>query len=66
VSAATRGAGRSARARARRRGWNYTGSGYLTLGDAWLAELGANELRESRRLAREELGWAKGNRGRLE
>jgi hypothetical protein len=48
------------------RRWHYTGSGYRTLGDAWLAELGEQELRESRRLAREELGWAKGYRGRLE
>ena len=48
------------------RHWNYTGSGYRTLGDAWLAELGEQELRESRRLAREELGWAKGNHRRLE
>ena len=48
------------------RRWNYTGSGYRTLGDAWLAELGAQQARDSRRLAREELGWAKGNQGRLE
>jgi hypothetical protein len=48
------------------RRWRYTGSGYRTLGDAWLAEIGAREPQESRRLAPEELGWAKGNRGRLE
>ncbi len=48
------------------RHWNYTGSGYRTLGDAWLADIGAQRRRESRRLAREELGWAKSNQGRLE
>jgi hypothetical protein len=48
------------------RHWDYTGSGYRTPGDAWLAELGAANAQESRRLAGEELGWAKGYRGRLE
>jgi hypothetical protein len=48
------------------RRWQYTGSGYRTLGDAWLAEIGANRLRESRRVAREELRTIRSNEGRLE
>jgi hypothetical protein len=48
------------------RRWRYTGSGYRTLGDAWLAEIGANRLRETRRLTREELRTARGDEGRLE
>jgi hypothetical protein len=37
------------------RRWSFTGMGYRTLGDAWLAELGASRIREQRRIAREEL-----------
>jgi hypothetical protein len=33
----------------------FTGTGYRTLGDAWLAETGAARARERRRVAREEL-----------
>jgi hypothetical protein len=33
----------------------FTGTGYRTLGDAWLAESGAAQARERRRLARKEL-----------
>jgi hypothetical protein len=33
----------------------FTGTGYRTLGDAWLAESGAARAREGRRIAREEL-----------
>jgi hypothetical protein len=35
--------------------WRYSGSGYRTLGDAWLAESGRKRALEERRVAREEL-----------
>jgi hypothetical protein len=35
--------------------WEYTGSGYRTPGDAWLAESGRKRAIEQRRIAREEL-----------
>ncbi|CAN5232698.1 plasmid replication initiator protein [soil metagenome] len=35
--------------------WRYIGSGYRTVGDAWLAESAAADAREQRRIAREEL-----------
>jgi hypothetical protein len=35
--------------------WTFTGTGYRTLGDAWLAESAAARAREQRRVAREEL-----------
>ena len=35
--------------------WRYSGSGYRTLGDAWLAESGRQRALEQRRVAREEL-----------
>jgi hypothetical protein len=35
--------------------WSFTGTGYRTLGDAWLAESAAARAREQRRVAREEL-----------
>jgi hypothetical protein len=35
--------------------WEYTGSGYRTAGDAWLAESGRKRAIERRRIAREEL-----------
>lgn len=38
-----------------RRRWTFTGTGYRTLGDAWLAETAAAKERERRRVAREEL-----------
>jgi hypothetical protein len=38
-----------------RRHWAYTGTGYRTLGDAWLAESAAATARERRRVARQEL-----------
>ena len=38
-----------------RRRWAFTGVGYRTLGDAWLAEMGAAVVRERRRAAREAL-----------
>jgi hypothetical protein len=38
-----------------RRRWAFTGIGYRTLGDAWLAESGAARARERRRVAREEV-----------
>jgi hypothetical protein len=37
------------------RHWRYSGSGYRTLGDAWLAESGRKRALEERRMAREEL-----------
>jgi uncharacterized membrane protein len=37
------------------RRWAFTGVGYRTLGDAWLAETAAARARERRRVAREEL-----------
>ena len=37
------------------RRWHYSGSGYRTLGDAWLAESGRKRAVEQRRVAREEL-----------
>jgi hypothetical protein len=42
----------------------FTGTGYRTLGDAWLAESGAARTRERRRVAREELRI--GRQGRTE
>jgi hypothetical protein len=42
----------------------FTGTGYRTLGDAWLAESAAARAREQRRIAREELRT--GPRGRME
>jgi hypothetical protein len=41
------------------RRWSFVGVGYRTLGDAWLAEMGAVRAREARRLAREELRTAR-------
>ncbi len=38
--------------------WRYVGSGYRTVGDAWLAESAAADAREQRRAAREELAAA--------
>jgi hypothetical protein len=38
--------------------WHYSGSGYRTLGDAWLAESGRKRAAEARRVAREELRTA--------
>jgi hypothetical protein len=35
--------------------WQYTGRGYLTTGEAWLAACAAARAREERRIAREEL-----------
>src|SRR4051794_24269652 len=35
--------------------WQYSGSGYRTLGDAWLAESGRKRALQERRIAREEL-----------
>jgi hypothetical protein len=35
--------------------WAFAGTGYRTLGDAWLAESGAARARERRRVAREEI-----------
>jgi len=35
--------------------WAYTGTGYRTLGDAWLAESARATARERRRVARQEL-----------
>ena len=47
---------RAARPRAAMlRRWHYSGSGYRTLGDAWLAESGRKRAVEQRRVAREEL-----------
>jgi hypothetical protein len=40
---------------AERRRWAFTGTGYRTLGDAWLAETAGARARERRRVAREEL-----------
>jgi hypothetical protein len=40
---------------AERRSWAFTGIGYRTLGDAWLAETAAVRARERRLVAREEL-----------
>jgi hypothetical protein len=40
------------------RRWHFTGSGYRTLGDAWLAESGRKRDEEARRAAREELRTA--------
>ncbi len=37
------------------RRWRYSGSGYRTLGDAWLAESGRKRALDERRVAREEL-----------
>jgi hypothetical protein len=37
------------------RSWRFSGTGYRTLGDAWLAESGRARLLEERRAAREEL-----------
>jgi hypothetical protein len=37
------------------RRFQFTGIGFKTLGDAWLAESGAAWMREQRRIAREEL-----------
>ena len=37
------------------RRWHYSGSGYRTPGDAWLAESGRKRAVEQRRVAREEL-----------
>jgi hypothetical protein len=37
------------------RRWSFTGRGYRTLGDAWLAESAAARARERRRVARDEL-----------
>jgi hypothetical protein len=37
------------------RRFRFTGLGFKTLGDAWLAESGAARAREQRRIAREEL-----------
>jgi hypothetical protein len=36
--------------------WEYTGSGYTTLGDAWLAASMATQAHDQRRIAREEVG----------
>jgi hypothetical protein len=47
------------------RRWAFTGIGYRTLGDAWLAEVGAAQAREQRRLAREELRTARSGAGQL-
>ena len=38
-----------------RKRWAYVGTGHKTLGDAWLAEVGAARAAERRRIAREEL-----------
>ena len=38
--------------------WSYSGSGYRTLGDAWLAESGRKRVLEERRVARDELRTA--------
>jgi hypothetical protein len=46
-----------------RRFWQYTGSGYRTLGDGWLAESGRKRAREERRIAREELRAGNGAGG---
>jgi hypothetical protein len=35
--------------------WGYAGTGYRTVGDAWLAASAAARARERRRIAREEL-----------
>jgi hypothetical protein len=35
--------------------WGYAGTGYRTVGDAWLAASAAARAREHRRIAREEL-----------
>jgi hypothetical protein len=35
--------------------WNYTGSGYQSTGEAWLAASAAARAREERRIAKEEL-----------
>jgi hypothetical protein len=35
--------------------WGYAGTGYRTVGDAWLATSAAARARERRRIAREEL-----------
>jgi hypothetical protein len=35
--------------------WGYSGTGYRTIGDAWLAASAAARARERRRIAREEL-----------
>jgi hypothetical protein len=50
------------------RRWEYSGSGYKTLGDAWLAESGRKRAFEQRRVAREELrtGHAVGGESRHE
>jgi hypothetical protein len=45
----------SERASVERSRWSFTGTGYRTLGDAWLAESGAARARERRRVAREKL-----------
>ena len=37
------------------RSWTFTGTGYRTLGDAWLAESAGARARERRRVARQEL-----------
>src|SRR5512132_1036018 len=37
------------------REWGYAGTGYRTVGDAWLAASAAARAREHRRIAREEL-----------
>ena len=44
--------------------WTFTGTGYRTLGDAWLAESAAARAREQRRVARDELRVAAVVRGR--
>jgi hypothetical protein len=44
--------------------YRFTGTGYRTLGDAWLAESAAARAREQRRVAREELRT--GPPGRIE
>jgi len=37
------------------RSWTFTGTGYRTLGDAWLAESAGARARERRQVARQEL-----------
>ena len=46
--------------------WHYSGSGYRTLGDAWLAESGRKRALEQRRVAREELRTSPVARGETE
>src|SRR3954452_16390704 len=50
------------------RSWAYSGSGYKTFGDAWLAESGRKRAFEQRRIAREELrtGHPVGGESRIE